>query len=149
MDVGLEVWNYHMKENTEENIFIGKAGALMKALTSPVLLTGYNRTRKPILIVYVSKQIDKGGLKQEIGKAKTRLNINIKFQIKFFDPTGISDLKSLEDLLSSVALEKIIWDPTDCIQRALCLIRGAKDLRLKFGDAIESILFEPWKRILY
>lgn len=138
-----------MEENAEEEIFIKKDKALLKALTSPVFLAGYTRTKKSVLTIYVSKQVRKRFLKQEIRKAETRLNITVKFQIKIFDPTEISHQKSLEDLMSSFVLEKIIWDPTDCIQRALCLIHGTKQLRLKFGDTIESILFEPWKRTLY
>ena len=70
-------------------------------------------------------------------------------RVKVHAHSGLKNIKTLEQLVKSFDLNKIVYDSTQIITRAITLVKLAKSIRTELSSAVDAIAFEARTRAVY
>ena len=70
-------------------------------------------------------------------------------QVKVHTHSGLKNIKTLEQLVKSFDLNKIVFDSTQIITRAISLVKLAKSIRTELSSAVDVMAFEARTRAVY
>ena len=70
-------------------------------------------------------------------------------RVKVHEHSGLKNIKTLEQLVKSFDLNKIVYDSTQIITRAITLVKLAKSIRTELSSAVDAIAFEARTRVVY
>lgn len=75
--------------------------------------------------------------------------LNAHCKVKVHALNDLQNIKTLEQLVKSFDLNKIVYDSTQIITRAMSLVKLAQSIRAELSAAVDSMAFEARTRVVY